>query len=321
MGNYEQALFWLHEKMQSKNLIANEENAAQMNELQVKYETAQKEQRILAQELALERGILQRNLIFIFTVLFAFLSVALFFFFRYRLRLQQTITEQQSRLQQQQIQELQHRNKLVSLTAMLAGQEEERKRLAKDIHDGLGGLLATVKIQFDRVGELLKDTHAISEFHRSRNLLDETGKEVRRIAHNMMPHALIKMGLIPALEDLANNIQSANGLRVSLKCIDIMSQMSEEKEAVIYRIAQELCNNVIKHAQASKLLIQLSQHNGTYSLVVEDNGKGFIPGDPAQVGLGMESVSSRVAYLNGNLDIDPKPGKGTSVTIEFPISN
>jgi signal transduction histidine kinase len=201
---------------------------------------------------------------------------------------------------------------------MIAGQEAERKRLAQDIHDDLGGLLATVKIQFDRVGGLLNDEKANTEFRRARNLLDDTSHEIRRIAHNMMPHALMKMGLIPALEDLANSIQSANGLRVSPKCIDLETPMDKDKEVVLYRIAQELCNNVIKHAEANKLLVQLSQNNGTYSLVVEDNGRGFEEKDGHKTGIGISSITSRVAYLNGSLDIDTRPGKGTSVTVEFP---
>jgi signal transduction histidine kinase len=171
------------------------------------------------------------------------------------------------------------------------------------------------------MGDLLSDPDAVHEYRRSRGLLEETGNEIRRIAHNMMPHALMKMGLIPALEDLAGNIQSANGLRVSLKCIDITTQLSDEKEVVVYRIAQELCNNVIRHAEANKLLIQLSQHNGTLSLVVEDNGKGFADTPGLTYGLGIESVSSRVAFLNGSMDIDSSSEKGTSVTIEFPVNS
>jgi signal transduction histidine kinase len=321
MGKFKEALDWFRQKVISEERIARETNNALIQELQIRYETAQKEQKILAQELALERGVRQRNWVLIIFTLLLGLTASVVFAFRKRLYYQATIAQQESKLQQQHIQELQNQNKLLSLSAMIAGQEAERKRLAQDIHDDLGGLLATVKIQFDRVGELLNDDKVKSEFQRARNLLDDTSHEIRRIAHNMMPHALMKMGLIPALEDLAGNIQSANGLRVSLKCIDITTQLSDEKEVVVYRIAQELCNNVIRHAEANKLLIQLSQHNGTLSLVVEDNGKGFADTPGLTYGLGIESVSSRVAFLNGSMDIDSSSEKGTSVTIEFPVNS
>ncbi|HLF63168.1 MAG TPA: sensor histidine kinase [Saprospiraceae bacterium] len=318
IGDHQEALYWFRRKIASEDSIAQSANNALINELQIKYETARKEQTILTQELALERSMRQRRMTLISLLLVAGLAISIFLAQSRRLHFQRTIAQQESELHRQRIQELQHQNKLLSLTAMIAGQEEERKRLANDIHDGLGGTLAMVKIQFERLGELLNDPVAIAEYQRTRVVLEETGNEVRRIAHNMMPHTLMKMGLIPALEDLANNIQFVNGLRVSLKCIDITGQLSEEKEVVLYRITQELCNNVIKHAEASKLLIQLSQYNGTFSLVVEDNGKGFIRDDNKQPGMGITSISSRVDYLNGNLDIASQPGKGTSVTIEFP---
>jgi signal transduction histidine kinase len=226
-GNHREALYWIQRKSQSEDSIKDAKNNALLHELQVKYETASKEQQILEQQLELEHSRRQRNLILIVLTVLIGLGIVLYLAQRRRHALQRTIAQQELQLQQQRIAELQNQGRLMALNAMIAGQEEERKRLAQDIHDGIGGILATVKIQFDRLLHTNTKEHATTELEKSRELLDEACNEIRRVAHNMMPHALVKMGLIPALEDLAANIESSNKLRVSLKCIDVRTSLSE----------------------------------------------------------------------------------------------
>jgi signal transduction histidine kinase len=109
-------------------------------------------------------------------------------------------------------------------------------------------------------------------------------------------------------------------LQVDFHNIDYVEPVMQEKEIVLYRIAQELCANAVKHARAKHLLIQLSRHNGTATLVIEDDGIGFDTGQLSGDGIGLNSVRSRVQYLRGELELMSKPGEGTSVTIQIPVS-
>ncbi len=201
---------------------------------------------------------------------------------------------------------------------LISAQEQERKRIAQDLHDSLGGMLATLKLQASQV---LDSTRRPSEedVKQYTLFLDSIGSEIRRISHNMMPFALIRMGLDTALEDLANSIQAQKKLQVSFQSIDYEDSLSKEKEITLYRIAQELCANTLKHAEASHLLIQLSRHNGSATLVVEDDGRGFESLTDETNGIGLESIRSRVLYLGGELEVMTGKGEGTSVTIHVPV--
>jgi signal transduction histidine kinase len=133
----------------------------------------------------------------------------------------------------------------------------------------------------------------------------------------MMPPALIHMGLSAAIEDLVDALQLDQHLMISFQNIDYDQALDRDKEITLYRIVQELCTNVVRHAEARHLLIQLSRFNGTASLVVEDDGKGFdVALQPH--GMGMDSVRTRVEYLQGLMEIWTKPGEGTSITINVP---
>jgi signal transduction histidine kinase len=215
------------------------------------------------------------------------------------------------------IEELQQTHDLKAMQTLVTAQEEERKRIAQDLHDGIGGMLASLRHQGDRVyhSSQSNDPKEISEYHRQ---MDEISAELRRAALNMMPHALIRMGLSAALEDLAGVIQKREGIQVSYQSIDYENPLTQDKEITLYRVAQELCTNVVKHANAQHLLIQLSNHQDTATLVVEDDGIGFDMQSKSSFGIGMESIQSRVAYLNGDMEIYSKPGEGTSVTIQIP---
>jgi signal transduction histidine kinase len=145
--------------------------------------------------------------------------------------------------------------------------------------------------------------------------LDQSISELRRVSHNMMPEALIKYGLKEALENYCENLNLSQKIHVQLQTYGMESRMEQSTEIVVYRIIQELLTNVIKHAEAKKVLIQLVREGDRFNLTVEDDGKGF---DVREIkgGAGLFNIKARIDYLNGTMDIVSQKGEGTSVHIE-----
>ncbi len=156
-------------------------------------------------------------------------------------------------------------------------------------------------------------------FERSMDMLDSSIKEMRRVAHNMMPEALVKFGLDTALKDFCNDINKSGALQVSYQSIGLENTVLEQTTGIaIFRIVQELINNTIKHAAAKEAIVQVTKSDENISITVEDNGKGFDTGILKQSkGIGWTNIQSRVDYLKGKLDVRSEPGKGTSVLIEL----
>ncbi|MBK8139646.1 MAG: sensor histidine kinase [Chitinophagaceae bacterium] len=223
-------------------------------------------------------------------------------------------------MQQQRIYELETEKKLAATEAVLKGEEQERTRLAKDLHDGLGGMLSGIKYSFQTMkGNLIMTPENHQAFERSMDMLDSSIREMRRVAHNMMPEALVKFGLDTALKDFCADINQTGALNVSYQSIGMEASVIEQTTAItVYRIVQELINNTMKHAAAKNAIVQVSRTNGILSVTVEDDGKGFDTAVLSQVrGIGWDNIKNRVEFLKGTLDVDSQPGKGTSVHIEL----
>ncbi|HYK46356.1 MAG TPA: sensor histidine kinase [Parafilimonas sp.] len=231
----------------------------------------------------------------------------------------QLLAKQQDELQQQRIRELEKDKQLVVVDSMLKGQEEERKRLAKDLHDGLGGMLTGVKFSLMNMKSNLTVGHDdVVIFERSLDMLDTSIQELRRVAHNMMPEALVKFGLDEALRDYCNNLNTAHIFNVRYQSFGIEERLDHTSEIIIYRIIQELLNNIFKHAKATEVLVQLFREETRLNITVEDNGKGFDISDlEKNKGAGWANIRSRVEYLKGKLDLHSDSSNGTSVNIEL----
>jgi two-component system, NarL family, sensor kinase len=234
-------------------------------------------------------------------------------------RNRQLLAKQQDVLRQQQIRELEKDKQLVAVDSMLKGQEDERSRIARDLHDGLGGLLSGVKFSLSNMKDnLIITPDNMIVFERSLDMLDTSIKELRRVAHNMMPEILAKFGLDEALKEYCNTVNSTKLLAVKYQSLGMETRLATATEIIVYRIVQELLNNVLKHAGASETFVQLIRQDERLNIVVEDNGRGF---DTAllnnNTGAGWANIRSRVEYLKGQLDIHSGQGKGTLVNIEF----
>lgn len=220
--------------------------------------------------------------------------------------------------------ELKHteeRQRIKHLQALSDVQEQERSRFAKDLHDGLGGMLSGIKLSLSNVkGNMILPGEQVTVFERSLAMLDNSITELRRVAHNMMPEALVKFGLSAALGDFCDFLNSSKVLTVTYQKIGNDTRLDISMEVVLYRITNELANNALRHSAATKLLIQLNYDDSGLMITVEDNGVGFdkqiLTGT---TGSGWPNIKSRIEYLKGTLDVETGPGQGTSVTITVPV--
>ena len=227
---------------------------------------------------------------------------------------------QKQKLHQQQIVELQTEKQLTATEAVLKGEEQERSRIAKDLHDGLGGMLSGIKYSFTAMKEnLMMNSDNQQVFERSIDMLDSSIKEMRRVAHNMMPEALVRFGLDTALRDFCNDINQSGALKVNYQSIGLEGIVLDETTSItLYRIVQELLNNTMKHANAKSAIVQLTKLNEQLSVTVEDDGKGFDTNMlKINKGIGWVNIHNRVEFLKGKLGITSKEGEGTSVLIEL----
>lgn len=227
------------------------------------------------------------------------------------------------KLQQQRIADLETEKQLLATQSLLKGQEDERNRLAKDLHDGLGGMLSGVKLQLGAMkGNLILTEENGALFNSALNKLDESISEMRRVAHNMMPEALIRLGLKQALQDYCDGIGASRSLSINTEFYGLEQRMEATTEVTVYRIVQELIHNAVKHAEASGILVQVMRQDRSLSITVEDNGKGFDATAWQQMNTaGLQNIRSRVDYLQGRIDIKSRPGNGTSVYVECTIED
>jgi signal transduction histidine kinase len=208
--------------------------------------------------------------------------------------------------------------------AIAAAQDQERKRIAQDIHDSLGSILSAAKLKLSALKESQSSlsNEQTENYLTTLQLLDEAAAELRSISHNIMPATLSKLGLIAALKNLSNTISSHSGLQINFTSHDFAERIPEQTEMSIYRIVLELINNIVKHAQANKVTIQLIKYPDYINLSVEDNGRGFDYKNALleKRGIGLGNILSRVDYLKGKMNVDSVPGRGTTVILDVPLN-
>ncbi len=201
--------------------------------------------------------------------------------------------------------------------AILEAEDRERLRIARDLHDGIGQMLAAARMALGNF--LAKKKLENQHIQNSLDLLEESIKEIREISHNMMPGALTKLGLSTALKQFVNKINALGVLQIELQIIGVKERLSEKIETMLYRVVLEILSNIIRHAEATKVSIELVKHENELVLVVEDNGKGFDGKAPENNGIGIKNIATRVEYLNGSVNFDSAIGRGTSVIVEIPL--
>ncbi len=209
------------------------------------------------------------------------------------------------------------------LRAIIQATEEERKRIAKDLHDGIVQSLTglSLRIQKQATSSRAKSSGLITDLTETRGTLDDAIAEVRGISHQMMPRVLSEMGLVPAMDDMLNKSLGLTDIDFLFEHHNMEGERFKETlEISLYRITQELVNNIIKHSKAKAVSIQLLKTKNHLVLIVEDNGTGFEFDDPAnRNGIGLMNITSRAKAINGEVHYEPSPKQGTVATVRVPL--
>jgi signal transduction histidine kinase len=323
-GDYKSALYYAEQYKIYADSATNEATQKTTLSLESKYQSQKKEKEIADLKIAnaeKELTAVKRNRLLLIGGISA-AAVMLLLGFMYRnSNNKKILAEKEQKLQKEQIKFLEGQQQVISLQSVVNGQETERTRIAKDLHDGLGGLFSTIKMYFSTLQHEQETLKGNTLFEKSYQLIDTASDEVRRIAHNMMPEVLAKLGLIPAIQDMCSNISSGKLIKVKLQSYGMEQRLNTNTEIMLYRIVQELLSNIIKHAHATESIVQFNKDDSRLMVTIEDNGIGFkLQEVDDKQHSGLEIIKSRVNYLHGNISIDSKEKVGTTVMMEFLIN-
>lgn len=318
--NYTASLRYLREYIHLSDSMKAEEGRVRLHDLEMKYQASEKEKKIMElegnskqQQLVLQRSRAYNALLLAGLIVAILIALIIFIVYRNKHRL----AAQKEQLQRQELENMKQAQRIQHFSAMLEGQEQERRRLARDLHDGLGGTMASIRVKAADLADNTSDDDV--RMQQIITQLDGATRELRRIAHNMMPEILLKFGLEAALKDLCESLQH-NGATIVFQAFDLRGDIPQPQQIMIYRLVQELLNNALKHSGARNILVQCLQRGEELSVIVEDDGKGFDMNEySAADGIGLQSVRARVDYLKGRLDIQSAPGEGTTVNIDMHV--
>ncbi len=312
-NNKDSIFYYLAMKDRAEKYAKTLEQAKTVSELETKYQTAKKEKQILEER---QKSRTTRNWLIA-------ASLALIFGSGIAILLQKNTTkkrqlaEKEALLKQERVDNLLKEQELVSIDAMIEGQEKERQRVANELHDDLGSLMATIKLHFDNAKVSKKDP----ALQNAQKLLEEAYQKVRGMAHSKNSGVMSDQGLLPAIKKMAKVITETNALKVSVEDFGMGDRLENSLELNLFRMVQELVANVIKHAEATQVTIQLTQHEDNLNIIIEDNGKGFDRSkvDTSKTGMGLTTIEKRVEHLEGNFTVDSVLGKGTAILIDIPV--
>ncbi|MBI5370424.1 MAG: sensor histidine kinase [Sphingobacteriales bacterium] len=314
LGNYRTAYDLSLVADRYADSIRNERDTRIFAELETKYQTSLKEKSISQKQLLLAQKDLQlqknRNYMYYsLAALVMAILVAGMLYVQYR---------HKKLVHTREIKAIQQQKEIQLLQAVMQGEEKERNRIAKDLHDGVAGMLAAVKMHFSSmpaVDHLLQT----EGYQQGMKLLNDATQEIRKTSHNLMPEVLLQHGLDEALRRYCNNVNNSKTLQLQYDSWGEIDRFVDGFELSVYRIVQELINNVIKHSKASQAMVQLTQQGDLLSISIEDNGIGFEKDREAE-GMGLRSLQSRIKAMNGKIELLVSAQAGVSAYLEFEVS-
>ncbi len=322
MGDPVQALVWERRYSKLSDSLHTENVKLEINKLEAKFSASEKEKKIALLNAEKNQKQLEVNkknyYLWVLSLALLFLiSLLAFLFVIYRNN--KKLSEQKEINLQQKIEDIKQKEELALTKAILEGEERERERIAKDLHDGLGGMLAGVKINLSAWSSAHLDPEQQQHFYKILNQLDHSVKELRHVARNLMPESLFNFGLETALNDLCE-FYTRTDLEICFQPINIEKNIPLNIQLNIYRIVQELLANAVKHAQASSILLQCSQSGENFLITIEDNGKGFKKDLKNNTkSMGLRNLRNRVNYLKGKMEVS-SDSQGTNINIELNIN-
>ncbi|WP_299556291.1 tetratricopeptide repeat protein [Seonamhaeicola sp.] len=307
LGNTRQALYHHKKYTVYKDSIFNENNIKNINTLQVQYETEKKDKALLQQQLQIEQN---ENALRKKKTQYNYMTgIAIFFLLS--VLLTWLIYRQRQKRKDQEILTLKREHQIKTLETLIEGEEKERLRIAKELHDGVNGDLSAIKFKLVSLQEM--NNRVINE---AVEMIDKSCQQVRAISHNLIPPSLESFSLVEAIDMFCQNINNSYDIKVDFHFIGNSINLRKKEEVNIFRIIQELVSNSIKHAEASEINVQMSHREQSIFIIVEDDGKGFDFNNVKSEGIGLMNLRSRVEFLQAEMDVISND-KGTSFTIEI----
>jgi signal transduction histidine kinase len=317
-GDFEDAYYYLYNYTALNDSIFSIEQSKAIRTAMLKYDKEKDQARILTLEkdnLTLEKDNLQktnqRNA-YMFTGLgILIMTMFIVIYFRQKAKHERVLAHQQ-------IHRLEEEKKLMAAKLLVEGQEEERKRIATELHDGLGVLLSATRMQFSTISDKSPENKVLIE--KATRMLEQASGDVRKISHNMMPGLLTKLGFYEAVEDLFEHIGDTKDLNAVCRIEGDQERLAENKEIMLYRIVQEMVNNSLKHAEARNIELNIKVLPEMLEMKYSDDGKGFDIATKMESGsIGLKSIQSRVNFLNGKIEVESKPGEGVQYALQVPF--
>ncbi len=318
LGQPHRAYTYLKEYVQLSDSIKEDEVTKRLHSLEAEFQSAQKENKITQLQYENERKDwkLQKNkaLLIACVTLVAILFILAFLLFR-NMRNQKRLNLQEKELHQSELSRKDQDYQIQILSSLMKGTENERRRLGRDLHDGLGGLLSGIKLKMNNLFVNTPGNNGNLESELKSDL-DNAIDEMRNVSQSLLPDLLHKFGLSEALQYYCSLLSGET--HIAFQSFNVQKNSDEERQLMFYRIAQEVINNAVKHAKATEIFVQLQQRNNQFFLTVEDDGTGFEEQIGSE-GTGLSNLRHRIDYLGGTLEISSVQSKGTSVYITCPV--
>lgn len=320
LNHPDSAFFFLEQYSLLKDSVFNDDLGEQVAEMRTKYETEKKEKELLeekarTEQLAREKAeselIASNRMKWLWAIGGGAIALVFLILFLAQRRQRRLQAEKDAAI-------ISEREK--GIEAVITATEDERKRIARELHDGIGQQLGGLKLAFQQLSKkveqsLPSEQKLVADLTK---ILDDSATEVRAISHQMMPKVLQEVGLVPAIEDMLRKSLGHSNVKYELESFGIEGRFAEKVEISLYRICQELINNIIKHSGASHVIVQVFRNKGYLIMIVEDNGRGFDV-KASRDGIGMMNISSRINTINGDVNFEPSPGSGTVATVRVPV--
>lgn len=316
---YKKAYDYLNKSIDLGYQLDYRKNTLALSEYDKKYEAQKKEK----ENIKLRAEKIQNRNLLIASIVFIILGGTITTLTLQNSKRKRKLAEQEKELETQKNLTLLKEQEITTINAMVDGQEKERKRIAEDLHDNLGSVLATLKLHFEnlKINREKKKINQEELFNKTENLIDEAYLKVRRIAHAKNAGVIANQGLLLAVQMMAEKISSADKINIEVIHYGLDKRLENTLELTFFRIIQELVTNIIKHADAKNATINLSLYEKNLNIIIEDDGKGFdIKKVDFNNGMGISSIKTRVEHLEGTFTIDATLGKGSSIILDIPIS-
>lgn len=325
-GDYKKAYELLSEYAQNESEIYQEDIDNKLSEFHVYFQTQEKSlenENLKSQNKILEKTQKIDKLILIILLGFIVTTIVIAFLWVKNLKRKNTINEQHIELQKEKMNSILKEQELQNIDIMLESQEKERVKLANELHDNLGSMLATLRLNFQNLKRQKGDIEEQESklYEKTDELIEEAYQKVRNLAHYKNLGVIGNEGLVPAVRSMADKMSILNLLDINVIPFGLKERLDNQLEVGIFRMIQELCTNIIKHASANQVNIYITQHNHSdINIIIEDNGIGFDANKlKSNTGMGLKNIEKKVEQMGGSFTIDSIPGKGTTIIIDLPL--